>query len=238
MPTAHYIEASHLFCKGFLEPALALGIVPRLVLLRRSPRRVALSYLARHAVPGRTKLGLKYLLQPTDPGVLPLPGWTRRSAYQLCFWYALEIERRQRAYAQRLAALGGTCVDVSAEELHDLDRFLDVARALRLLEPAADLDAIRRRHRELSSVTHNPNRSPSPHRPAVDAEEEAVWAAVSPSVPDLRAAHRGALRRRAGGRVADGGRRRSMVGLAARHCAWAPWPGLERLDACACLDCF
>jgi hypothetical protein len=186
VPTGRYVEASHLFGKGFLEPALLLGLMPRLVLLRRHPRRIALSYLARNAVPGRTKLGFKYLLQPSDPGVLPLPDWTRRSAYQLCFWYALEMERRQCAYAARMGELGGAWVDVTAEELHEVERFFAVARTLHLLDPSADLDAVRRRHRELSAVTHNPNRSVPAPRAAVDADEEAVWAAIEPFAPDLR----------------------------------------------------
>jgi len=184
--TGHYVEASHLFGKGFLEPALALGLIPRLVMLRRHPRRIALSYLARNAIPGRTKLGFKYLLQPSDPGVLPLHNWTRRGAYQLCFWYALEMERRQRAYAERMSELGGAWVDVTAEELHDVERFLDVARTLQLLAPSTDLDAVRRQHRELSAMTHNPNRSVPALRAAVDADEEAVWAAVEPFALDLR----------------------------------------------------
>ena len=186
LPTGRYVEASHLFGKGFLEAAWQLGLMPRLVLLRRQPRRIALSYLARNAVPGRTKLGFKYLLQPSDPGVLPLPDWTRRSAYQLCFWYALEMERRQGAYAARMRELGGVSVDVTAEELHEVERFFDVARTLQLFDPAADLDAVRRRHRELSAVTHNPNRSVPAQRVAVDADEEAVWAAIEPFAPDLR----------------------------------------------------
>lgn len=209
LPSARYVEASHLFGKGFFEPALALGLLPRLVMLRRHPRRIALSYLARNAVPGRTKLGFKYLLQPSDPGVLPLPGWTRRSAYQLCFWYALEMERRQRAYSERIAELGGAAVDVTAEELHDLERFLDVARTLHLLDPATDLDAVRRQHRELSAVTHNPNRSVAAQRAAVDADEDAVWAAVEPFAPDLRRqlAARYDAARAAGARAAgEGGR--------------------------------
>ena len=70
-------------------------------------------------MPGRGKLGLKYLLHPDDPGVLPLRGWHGLSDYQLCFWYALEIERRQEAYAARLVQAGGRSEDVTAEELPD-----------------------------------------------------------------------------------------------------------------------
>jgi hypothetical protein len=184
--SGRYVEVSHLLCKGFLEPLLEFGLRPGLVVLRRSPGRIAASYLARRTVPARTKLGLKYLLHPGDPGVLPLPQWTRRSDYQLCFWYALEIERRQAAYMRELGVRGITCVDVTAEELHDADRFLALARTLRLLDDAADLDAVRQRHRALSAVTHNANRARPPQAPLFAPDEEAVWAAIAPAAPGLR----------------------------------------------------
>jgi hypothetical protein len=201
--TTRYVEASHLFCKGFLEPALELGLRPRFVALRRSPRRIASSYLAR-AVPAHTKYGRKYLLHPGDPGVLPLPDWPRYSDYQLCFWYALEIERRQRDYARLLAARGLTCVDVTAEELHDGERFLHMAAALGLVDETTDRAALRRAHAELSVITHNPNRRPAPLPADLDAEEEAVWEAVAPHAGELRALVRARYARDAdqGGRSA------------------------------------
>ncbi len=184
-PTRSYVETGHPFGKGFLEPLLDLGLLPRIVLLRRGPRRVAASLLVRRTVPGRGKLGLKYLLHPRDPGVLPLPGWMRMSDYQLCFWYALEIERRQRDYAARLGRLGAACVDVTAEELHDSARFLAVAAALDLIDGRIDRAGLVRRHAELSGVIHNPN----PGGAALadlDAAEAEVWAVVSAHDPALR----------------------------------------------------
>lgn len=175
--TTHYVETSHLLCKGFLEPLVDLGIAPRFVILRRSPRRVALSYFTRRAIPGRTKQGLKYLLHPGDPGVLPFPGWTRRSDYALCFWYALEMERRQRDYSTVLAARGLTCVDVTAEELHDYDRFLALAAALGLPRHDVDRARVQRGHREASAVVHNPNRRVAVVD-GIEATERSVWEAV------------------------------------------------------------
>jgi hypothetical protein len=186
-PTRNYVETGHLICKGFLEPLLALGIVPRIVFLRRAPRPIAASLLARRTVPGRTKLGLKYLLHPGDPRVVPLPGWLRMTDYQLCFWYALEIERRQRLYAAQLDALGATLVDVTADELHDGARFLDVAAALELLDDTVDRAVLLRHHAEISSVVHNAN-SGAPEAAIWDGEEDAVWRAVDHFDPTLRAA--------------------------------------------------
>ncbi|MGD9763431.1 MAG: hypothetical protein AB7V27_06945 [Candidatus Binatia bacterium] len=182
--TPRYAEVSHLFCKGFVEAALDLGIVPRVVMLRRHPRRVALSWLTRGKIPGRTKLGLKIHVHPNDPGVLPLPNWSAASDYQLCFWYALEIERRQRAYAELLARAGGIAIDVTAEELHDSARFLRVAEALGLLDDEVDLPPLLTRHREISAVVHKPNtRAPAT---AAREEEAAVWDAVAGHAPWLR----------------------------------------------------
>jgi len=137
-------------------------------------------------VPGRGKLGFKYLVHPGDPGVLPLPAWTSRTDYQLCFWYALEIERRQRDYAARLAGAGGTSVDVTPDELHDGARFLAVAERLGLLDPGIDRDALLLRHAEVSAVTYNANQIPAAVAATRDADEALVWEAVAPHAPWLR----------------------------------------------------
>ena len=183
-PTPRYADISHLFCKGFLEPLLELGIVPRVVMLRRDPHLVARSWLTRRVIPGRWKRGLKLHLHPGDPGVLPFAKWWRASDYQLCFWYALEIERRQRAYGMLLDGIGGTWIDVTPEELHDPQRFLTMGRQLSLLDDDTPTAPLLERHRELSSVLHKVNTRP----PAswLPEEEEAVWEAVAPHAPWLR----------------------------------------------------
>jgi hypothetical protein len=181
-----YVETGHLFCKGFFEPLLDLGIVPRVVILRRHPRLIAASLLTRRTVPGRGKLGLKYLVHPGDPGVLPLTAWTSRSDYQLCFWYALEMERRQRDYAERLARAGGTSVDVTPDELHDGARFLAVAESLGLLDARIDRRALLEHHAEVSAVTYNANEEPHATNAMRDSDEAQVWEAIAPHAPWLR----------------------------------------------------
>jgi len=181
-----YSEAGHMLCKGFLEPLLELGILPNIVMLRRHPRLIATSLLTRKTIPARNKLGFKYLLHPGDPGVLPLSQWKTRSDYQLCFWYALEIERRQRAYAALLDRAGGTYVDVTPDELRDGARFLALAETLGLLDDRVDSGELLRRHREVSGVTYNPNPSAPVIVPTRDADEAAVWDAVTPHAPWLR----------------------------------------------------
>jgi O-antigen/teichoic acid export membrane protein len=185
--TPNYVELNHVFCKGFLEPTLALGITPNLLLLRRDPRLVALSYLERYTVPERTYYGMEWLLSPRYAKAMPLRGWERMTDYQLVFWYALEIERRQRHYSHMIQGHGGAVSDVTATELSDFGRFIQVARNLRLLGQDFDCDAIGRRHAEIVQVMWNRNSgSLWNYKGDLDRDEEEVWRAVSEPEPDLR----------------------------------------------------
>ena len=140
-----YAETSHLFCEGFVEPLLSLGVVPDIVVLIRNARDVALSLHRIGTIPGRSAIGLKYLVGPDDPGVLPLAGWREMNDYQLCYWYCLEIERRARIYERLISEKGGKVITVNLAELNTLTgfnrlkfeldlpspRFMDWARYLR-----------------------------------------------------------------------------------------------------------
>lgn len=185
-PTSRYAEVSHLFCKGFVEPLLALDVVPNAIVLRRAPRAVAASWLTRDAIPGRNRRGLRLHVHPGDPGTLPLPRWWRATDYQLCFWYALEIECRQRTYSEAIAAAGGAVVDVTAVELHDPARFLALLDAVDLRADGADAGALMRHHAAVTARQHKINARP--RRAARPEEEAEVWAAVEAVAPWLRAA--------------------------------------------------
>ena len=184
--TRSYCEMSHVFCKGFLEPLLDLGIQPNLVILRRRPRSIALSLLERYTIPERTHSGIAFLIGPRSPGVLPLEAWRRMTDYQLVFWYTLEIERRQREYT-RLARRRGCAVhEVMMDDLGDSECFLRLAKALHLLNPADDCIALTRRHAAVARVVVNRNRLCMPTPADLDEQEEAVWEAVSAADPTLR----------------------------------------------------
>jgi hypothetical protein len=116
-PHAIYAETTHVFCKGFLEPLLNLGLTPDLVMLARSHREVALSLFRLNCVPARTEAGLAFLLSPDDPGVLPIIDWEELHDYQLCYWYCLEIERRQQEYAELITAFGGKSYKTTLAEI-------------------------------------------------------------------------------------------------------------------------
>jgi hypothetical protein len=113
VPEPVYIETSHLFCKGFIESLLDLGIAPDLILLRRPDREVALSFYAIEQIPERTITGRAYLLSPKDADTLHLPGWERLHDYQLCYWYCLEIRRRMQLYAGYFKKIGCSVADTS-----------------------------------------------------------------------------------------------------------------------------
>jgi hypothetical protein len=186
LPEKVYIELSNVFGKGFLGPLIHLGVVPDLVILRRAPRKIAVSYLERYTVPGRTKYGLEFLLHPGDPGVMPLPGWRNMSDYQLCFWYVLEMERRQAHYTAVVRDLGGTVVEATAEEMNDPDRFIAMVKALGLAESESVVETLRRGHGSVARVEHNKNPQQIHIEGDLAAEEEVVWEVISRFEPSLR----------------------------------------------------
>jgi len=104
--SAIYIETSHLFCKGFLEPLLDMDIAPSLLWIRRGHRAVAASMYRGGTIPGRSEKGLRFYLSPDDHGVLSLPGWQKMHDYQLCYWYCMEIERRAQKYREKYRSNG------------------------------------------------------------------------------------------------------------------------------------
>jgi hypothetical protein len=184
-----YVETSHLFCKGFLECFVKLGVVPDLLLLQRAPRKIALSLLARNTIPARNPMGWKYLLAPCDRGVLPLDNWQLLTDYQLCFWYALEIERRQALYEQAWIQLAGTTFRVEVDALKDYQTFSTMAAAFGFSWDDSMEERLRLEHGAVSVKTHNPNQKTvevSPDR--LREWEEEVWDIVSYSDPGLRAA--------------------------------------------------
>jgi hypothetical protein len=184
MPSAIYAETSHLFCKGFLEPAILMGLRPKLIILRRPPSEVAWSLVERNTIPTRTPYGCLYLLDPRDPGVMPLPGWERMTDYQLCFWYALEIERRQLRYAGFAAQLGLPCFEVLQRDLGKSEIFAAMLRTLGIdMNGAAASD-----HETISGVRHNTNNRALLKPDNLEAQQAELWRAVLAYEPLLPSA--------------------------------------------------
>lgn len=131
-----YVETSHLFCKGFLEPILELGITPDLVWLFRPHREVATSLYTMGTIPGRNAKALRFYLSPNDPGVLPLPEWQSLHDYQLCYWYCLEIHRRAVEYEQWYQDQDGRFVRTSLQEVTTPEGYLKMLHGLGLPRPS------------------------------------------------------------------------------------------------------
>lgn len=125
-----YVDTSHLFCKGFFEPLIDLGIVPSLVMLRRNRRAIASSLHALDTIPGRTSNGLKFYLSPEDGPILSIKHWRKLSDYQLCYWHTLETEARQRAYGRICREHGGRVVEIDLDDLNRPENFFDLVEPL------------------------------------------------------------------------------------------------------------
>ena len=179
-----YAETSHLFCKGFVEPAILMGLRPKLIILRRPPSEVAWSLLERDTVPARTPYGCLYLLDPRDPNVMPLPGWERMTDYQLCFWYALEIERRQLKYAGFAAKLGLASFEVLQRDLGKAEIFAKMLQALGIPANGAEIAG----HGDISAVRHNRNPRTVVKPDNLEAQEADLWRAVLSYEPLLPSA--------------------------------------------------
>jgi hypothetical protein len=122
-----YIETSHLFCKGFFEPLVENYQLPNLIILRRSLRQVAKSLTKLNTIPGRTKSGLRWYLQPSDPVLLKIEDSKNLNDYQICYWYCLEIEARSKKYKEIVLEKGGKVTEVSLDGLRqgdDLSRLI------------------------------------------------------------------------------------------------------------------
>jgi len=121
--TKHYLETSHAVCKGFVEAFWAWEVMPKYVILKRNPREVAKSLFKMNSVPGRTFDALRHLVHPADPFVLPLFGWETLNDYQLCFWFAIEMERRQFYYHEMFNSIGTKSYVINMYDLLDWDKF-------------------------------------------------------------------------------------------------------------------
>ena len=174
-PGKIYVETSHLTSKGFLEPMIRMGLRPSLIILRRPPREVAWSYLEKETVPTRTTLGIRYLFDPRDLGVLPLINWESASDYQLCFWYALEVERRQLYYTSIAKHYGLTVVDVTNTELNDWETYAQMLTDLGL----TITEDVKICHQVISGKLHNRNVQKQPMPEGLAQEEEAIWDSVT-----------------------------------------------------------
>lgn len=187
-PESNYTETSHVFGKGFFEAFVALNIPFRVVILNRAPREVAISFRRIRAVPFHTHLGRVWLLQPSQPDVMPLRGWQWMTEYQLTYWYCLEMERRKTIYAEECRRRRIPCVEIHFSQLRNWDRFSELCAACALTLP----EGSRQRHAEITShkVNHKEEYNTRRSRLPYGLQEWVVWRALGSHGSSVREALR------------------------------------------------
>jgi len=123
-----YAELSHLTCKGFIEPLVELGLRPFFLIVSRPAREVAISLLKIGAIPERTGPGRLVLIGPQHSAFVPLKDWQSLSDYQLCYWYAREIEHRQHHYRSYFNARSIDWRTCTIEDMTNWDRFRSLSQ--------------------------------------------------------------------------------------------------------------
>ena len=125
-----YIETSHVFGKGFLEPLIKLEIIPDIIILKRDYRKVASSLYNLNTIPGRTLEGLNFLLNPDDPYTNSPQNWRQLNDYQLCYWYCLEMNRRMKIYEELILENRGKVIH--AENIFKRSSFKNLIQQLEI----------------------------------------------------------------------------------------------------------
>jgi hypothetical protein len=159
LPGHTYVELSHYVMKGFLEAWLDLGIRPDVIVLKREPRRIALSRFAMGIdFFERPQTPRQHMLHPDDrrPLHLRVPDWRAFNNYQLCYWYALETERRIAHYLKLLTE--HFSAQVFATSLEQLSAEIDeVKRLYSWLNVSLDEEDVRvlggRQARKINELT-------------------------------------------------------------------------------------
>jgi len=162
-------ESNHLFGKGFFEACIAMGFRPSLVFQRREARANALSLLRKNSVPGRTRVGRRYVISPSDNPYLPIADAKSLSNFQLCYWYVLEMHLRDDLYRQVCQALGVSFFRLEVEDLNNPEKLKSMARDLNLVKSERELDVF-----DYGDIGKVVNAVPSPKRvpPKFDMDAE------------------------------------------------------------------
>lgn len=183
-PEHNYVETSHLFGKGFYEAFLELGIPFRLIILNRDPREVAQSFWRIKSVPRRKRYGREFMFDPAQSGVIKMKNWRFKSNYQLCYWYALEVERRKSLYKADCEARGIPVFEIDITELKDWDKFQALCQSCGLVLPEDTKEKfVEVTKKKVNLKTkHKPRR----HFRSFEAQEEGVWKSLGDQGQVLR----------------------------------------------------
>jgi hypothetical protein len=136
--TGIYAEVTSMWCKGLLlawleEPGLP---TPDVVILDRDPRKIALSLFRLELTPERTLNGRQWYMGPGTPSAhLKVGDFSQWSDYQLCYWYAMEIEVRKTLLGNMISARGGRVHRTSIDKLSTPGGALSLVKDLELPRP-------------------------------------------------------------------------------------------------------
>jgi len=158
-----YLETNHQFLKNFAEPAIDyFGSRLRVIHLRRDPVSVASSFYAIGSVPGKTKLGSLYLIDPhrTD-NVLSIgdvldedPDYS--DDFYRCLWYWYETEARVvrfREHHPEISLLHLATNDLNQpERVRDLLDFLNLSHLVDAVMPKVGLRANEKRDEKQRTI--------------------------------------------------------------------------------------
>jgi hypothetical protein len=139
-----------------------------------------------NVIPERTEAGRLVLLSPQYSKLMAIADWQQLSDYQLCYWYAKEIEARQAHYRAFFDSNHIEWMDVSLESMVNLTKFGAVAdfvaghpcniNASEFEQLVAVNQNPRSRH------THGVDRPPPDDREAEEAELLTAMARLNPSL--------------------------------------------------------
>lgn len=102
-PNPVYFTSSHLIGKVLFEQLVRLGVEFNTIFLHRDPREVCVSMYYLDDIPGVTKTGNMWYMDPVeDECVIPLTLEEVEDAkkFELCFWYTQEMLERSRIWSE------------------------------------------------------------------------------------------------------------------------------------------
>jgi hypothetical protein len=134
-----FAEISHMWCKGLLRAWLLREDlpVPDVVVLDRNLRSVALSILRLGTTPERTLAGRQWYIGPSaQSAILKVKDWQKWSDYQLCYWYALEVEARKATLGNWVKSRSGRVCRININELGKWKGVQRLVSELKLPKPS------------------------------------------------------------------------------------------------------
>jgi hypothetical protein len=129
-----FADISHPWCKGLLQAWIRRDdlSVPDVVILDRNLRSVALSLMRLKTIPERTHGGRQWYIGPSAPtAILKVQDWRQWSDYQLCYWYALEVEALKVLLGNLIKSKGGRVCRI---EINELAKWQGIKRLIRELD--------------------------------------------------------------------------------------------------------